>query len=59
MSSWQIFRWPIVIGMLTTIGLISGLVSEGWGDVIAALGLFIPVAVVVWFCVSRRAPPMS
>lgn len=55
MSLWQIFRWPLLIGVLTTAGLVSGLVSDGWGDALAALGLFVPVAVAAasWL----RQPP--
>jgi hypothetical protein len=52
MSLWHVFRWPLAIGLLTVVGLISGLVSDGWGDAIASLGLFVPVAVAVWF--ARR-----
>lgn len=54
MNLWQIFRWPLAIGLLTTVGLVSGLVSEGWGDTLAALGLFVPAAIAVWLCLVRR-----
>jgi hypothetical protein len=54
MSLWQIFRWPLMIGLLTAVGLVSGLVSDGWGDALAALGLFTPAAVAAWFCWRRR-----
>ncbi len=48
------FRWPAAIGLLTLVGLISGLVSDGWGDALAALSLFVPVAVVAWFWRGRK-----
>lgn len=54
MSTWQIFRWPVGIALLTSIGLVSGLVSDGWGDAVAALGLFAPASVSVWFSLRRR-----
>lgn len=54
MSTWQIFRWPLAIGLLTFVGLISGLVSDGWGDAIAALGLVTPAAVATWFWFGTR-----
>ncbi len=54
MSQWQIFRWPLLIGVLTGTGLIAGLVSDGWGDAVAALGLFVPAAVAAWFGLRRR-----
>ena len=61
MSLWQIFRWPLLIGALTATGLISGLVSDGWGDALAALGLFTPAAVAVWFGLRRirRSEPQT
>jgi len=52
MSLWQTFRWPLAIALLTCVGLVSGLVSDGWGDALAALGLLVPVAAVAWF--ARR-----
>lgn len=57
MSLWQIFRWPLLIGGLTTTGLISGLVSDGWGDALAALGLFVPAALATWFGLRRQQSP--
>lgn len=54
MSTWQIFRWPLLIGVLTTTGLLSGLISDGWGDALAAVGLLAPVAVILWFVSARR-----
>lgn len=57
MTLWQIFRWPLLIGVLTTTGLISGLVSDGWGDALAALGLFVPAALVAWFSLRRQPSP--
>jgi hypothetical protein len=53
MSAWQTFRWPLAIGVLTTTGLLCGLVSDGWGDALAAVGLFVPAAVGLWFAARR------
>ena len=53
MSAWQIFRWPLAIAVLTLTGLITGLVSNGWGDVLAAAGLFVPAALASWFAARR------
>lgn len=55
MSLWRIFRWPLAIGALTLTGLIAGLVSDSWGDGLAALGLFVPSAVGIG-CALRRRP---
>ncbi len=57
MSLWQIFRWPALIAVLTLTGLVTGLVSDSWGDVLAALGLFLPAAVGLWHALRRRPVP--
>ena len=54
MTTWQTFRWPAIIALLTTFGLVSGLVSDGWGDAAAAVGLFVPAAVTAWFYFGGR-----
>ncbi|MFM9922113.1 hypothetical protein VLK31_03915 [Variovorax sp. H27-G14] len=47
---WRMWRWPIVLGLLTVVGLISALFSDGGvGDMLAWLTLGIPVAVCAWF----------
>ncbi len=43
MSTWQVFRWPVAIAASTLFGLIAGLTSDGWGDVLAAVALATPV----------------
>lgn len=41
--------WPIVLGLLTTFGLISALFSDGGlGDILAWIALGIPCAVGAW-----------
>ena len=49
MTTWQIFRWPLAIAALTITGLLTGLVSDGWGDALAALGLLVPAVLAGWF----------
>jgi hypothetical protein len=47
---WRLWGWPVVLGVLTTIGLVSALFSDGGpGDMLAWLTLGIPVAVGLWF----------
>lgn len=41
----RIWLWPVVIGLLSAVGLVAGLVSEGLGDVLAWLTLAVPVVV--------------
>ncbi|MBV7427807.1 MULTISPECIES: hypothetical protein [unclassified Acidovorax] len=46
---WSLWGWPIVMGALTTTGLITALVSDTWGDWWSWVGLGVPVAVMGWF----------
>ncbi|MCQ4297169.1 hypothetical protein NAU58_16450 [Pseudomonas stutzeri] len=41
----RIWLWPILIGVVSTFGLIAGLVSEGAGDWLSWLALAAPVAI--------------
>ncbi|MEJ1167528.1 hypothetical protein [Variovorax sp. CCNWLW235] len=46
----RMWGWPIVLGVLTSIGLISALFSDGGlGDVLAWFALGIPVVVCAWY----------
>ena len=45
----RMWRWPVVLGLLTVSRPLTALVSEGWGDWWSWAGLGIPVAVMAWF----------
>ena len=45
----KLWLWPTVLGVLTLSGLLTGLVSDGWGDWWCWLGLGLPVAVMAWY----------
>ncbi|CAM3540597.1 DUF4175 domain-containing protein [Paracidovorax anthurii] len=45
----RLWGWPIALGVLTTSGLLSALVSEGLGDVWSWFALGVPVATMAWF----------
>ncbi len=48
-SGWAIWRWPLGIGMLTGVGLVAALFSDGgWGDHLAAACLAVPVTAAAW-----------
>jgi hypothetical protein len=48
--------WPIVLGVLTCIGLVSALFSDGGaGDALAWVALGIPCAVCAWYGWRRPA----
>jgi hypothetical protein len=50
---WRLWGWPLALGILTASGLLSALVSDGWGDAWSWLALGIPVAVIAR-CAVRR-----
>lgn len=45
----NIWRWPLVIGVLSCVGLLSALFYDDWGDWLSWLALLPPVALSVWF----------
>lgn len=55
-----IWGWPIMLGVLTTAGLVSALFSDGgWGDMLAGVCLAIPAAVGLWCGWLRRSREAS
>lgn len=53
-STWG---WPIALGLLTAIGLVSALFSDGgFGDLLAGVCLAIPTGVGIWHGWLRRGP---
>ncbi|QJR10337.1 hypothetical protein DSM104443_01395 [Usitatibacter rugosus] len=55
----SLWRWPIVLGVLTATGLLAALVSDSWGDPWSWVGLGVPVAVMAWFGLPRRKASAS
>lgn len=54
-----LWGWPVALGLLSASGLVSALVSDGWGDVWAWVALGLPVAVMAWFGLRRAASSPS
>lgn len=52
---WTLWGWPIVMGVLTTTGLLTALVSDTWGDWWSWVGLGVPVAVMGWYSWPRAS----
>ena len=52
----QIFAWPLVIGALSTIGLVSALVGDDIWDAVSWLTLLIPIVLYGFFTARRRQP---
>lgn len=50
----QIFAIPTLLGVLTTVGLVSALVGDGVFDGLSWLTLAAPVAIPVW-CLARAS----
>ncbi|MGF6430430.1 MULTISPECIES: hypothetical protein [Bradyrhizobium] len=51
----QIFGAPLVIAIVSTVGLISALVGDGWWDAVSWAGLGLPVLLYLLF-IWRRQP---
>jgi len=45
----QIFFWPIILGMLSAIGLVVALLDEGVIEQISLIGLIAPIVVIIYF----------
>lgn len=50
----QIFGWPLVIGALSTVGLIAALVGDGVWDGVSWLALLLPILLYVIFLLRPR-----
>lgn len=51
---WMIFRWPLLIGLLAALGLLSALLGDGLYDVVSWLALGLPLLVVAAIRAWRR-----
>ncbi|XYJ12574.1 hypothetical protein ACSUZJ_11485 [Telluria sp. B2] len=49
-----VWGMPILLGILTTIGLVSALFGDGVWDAVSALTLGAPVAVGAWYSLRRK-----
>lgn len=45
----QIYFWPIMIGLMIAVGLVTALVKDGLIERISLIGLVIPIAVIMYF----------
>lgn len=45
----RLWRIPITVALLSASGLLSALVSDGWGDAWSWLALGLPVALIAWY----------
>lgn len=47
MTIWQIFRYPAGLAALTLLGLVWGLVGDGWPDALAVVLLALPCVILL------------
>ena len=50
----RLFGAPLLIALVSLVGLVSALMGDGVADWISWAGLAIPVAVIVWARTARR-----
>lgn len=53
-SLWTVFTAPLVIGVLSLIGLVSALAGDGLADWLSWAALAVPVLAVAWAMRRRR-----
>jgi hypothetical protein len=53
-SGLRVFRVPILLGLLSVIGLLSALLGDAAWDALSWLALGIPCAVIAWFWFAQR-----
>jgi hypothetical protein len=51
---WTIYSTPILLVLVTSIGLLSGVLGDGVWDAVSWIGLSIPVAVIMRFVLYPR-----
>jgi hypothetical protein len=53
-SLWEVFATPLVMGVLSLIGLVSALAGDGVADWLSWVALAVPALTVVWAMRRRR-----
>ena len=52
---WRLWGWPIALGAMTAVGLVSALFSDGGlGDMLAWVTLGVPTFICFWYGWGRR-----
>jgi hypothetical protein len=51
LTAWQIWRVPILLGIVSAVGMAVALLFEGIGHVISWMSLTVPIITVLWFSV--------
>jgi hypothetical protein len=53
-GAWRIFGAPLMVAVLSTVGLVSALLGDDLWDVISWLALTVPVVLIVWYWAASR-----
>ncbi|CAH0169543.1 hypothetical protein SRABI118_00957 [Massilia sp. Bi118] len=53
----SLWGMPILLGVLTAVGLVAGLLGDGWWDMVSVIGLGVPVAVGAWHMFKPARSP--
>lgn len=53
----RMWGWPIVLALVTAVGLVAALVGDGVLDAVSWLGLGLPVAMSAWYWLLRPQRP--
>ncbi|MBP7335146.1 hypothetical protein [Niveispirillum sp.] len=54
-SLWAVFAAPILIAVLSIVGLVAALTGDGWRDALSWAALAVPVLAVAWAMAARRS----
>lgn len=54
-SLWMIFRWPLLVGVVSLVGLVSALVGDGVWDALSWLALGVPALGFSLWCLRALA----
>lgn len=54
---WMIFRWPITLAVLSSVGLLSALLGDGFFDVLSWISLGVPLLLIVIVGMRMPRPP--
>lgn len=50
-----IFAAPLLLALLSIVGLVAALTGDGWRDALSWAALASPIAAIVWACARRRS----